>query len=47
MQQQLIAIHGLTNAAAEALARVASAVRTDAPVDEGKAALMGRVVSVR
>ena len=44
--QELIAIHGLTGtAAAEALARVASAVRTDAPVDEGKAALMGGVVS--
>ena len=44
--QELIAIHGLTGtAAAEALARVASDVRTDAPVDEGKAALMGGVVS--
>jgi dienelactone hydrolase len=44
--QELIAIHGLTGtAAAEALARVASAMRTDAPVDEGKAALMGGVVS--
>jgi hypothetical protein len=44
--QQLIAIHDLEGSAVrETLARVASDVRTDAPVDEGKAALMGGAVS--
>jgi len=44
--QQLIAIHDLEGSAVgEVLARVAQDVRTDAPVDEGKAALMGGVVS--
>jgi hypothetical protein len=44
--QQLIAIHDLEGTAVgEVLARLASDVRTDAPVDEGKAALMGGVVS--
>jgi hypothetical protein len=44
--QQLIAIHDLEGSAVgDVLARLASDVRTDAPVDEGKAALMGGVVS--
>ena len=44
--QQLIAIHGLEGSAVgDVLARLASDVRTDAPIDEGKAALMGSVVS--
>jgi hypothetical protein len=44
--QQLITIHGLEGSAVgEVLARLACDVRTDAPVDEGKAALMGGVVS--
>ena len=42
----LIAVHGLEGrAAAEVLARLAGDVRTDAPVDEGKAAVMGGLVS--
>jgi hypothetical protein len=45
-KERLIEIHGLTGTAVgEALARAESDVRTDAPVDEGKAALMGSVVS--
>ncbi len=44
--QQLIAIHGLEGkAAAEVIAQVERDVRVDAPLDEGKAALMGGAVS--
>jgi hypothetical protein len=44
--QELIAIHELEGTAVgEVLARLAGDVRTDAPMDEGKAALMGGVVS--
>ncbi|HEY5863499.1 MAG TPA: GTPase domain-containing protein [Casimicrobiaceae bacterium] len=43
---RLIEIHGLKgSAAAEALARIAGGLRRDAPVDEGKAAMMGGLVS--
>jgi 50S ribosome-binding GTPase/Domain of unknown function (DUF3482) len=43
---QLIAITGLEGrAASEVLARLESDVRTDAPLDEGKAAVMGGVVT--
>ena len=43
---ELLAIHGLAGSAAdELLARVADDLRIDAPVDEGKAALLGGVVS--
>jgi hypothetical protein len=43
---RLIAIHGLEgHAAAEVLERLATDVRVDAPLDEGKAAMMGGVVS--
>jgi outer membrane lipoprotein SlyB len=43
---RLIAIHGLEGSAAETVReRLADRVRTDAPVDEGKAAMMGGVVS--
>ncbi len=42
----LIVVHGLEGRAAAAVqARLASDVRTDAPVDEGKAAVMGGLVS--
>jgi hypothetical protein len=44
--QQLIAIHGLEGrAAAEVIEQVERNVRVDAPLDEGKAALMGGAVS--
>ena len=44
--QQLIAIHGLEGkAAAEVIEQVERDVRVDAPLDEGKAALMGGAVS--
>jgi hypothetical protein len=44
--QQLIAIHGLEGkAAAEAIEQVERDVRVDAPLHEGKAALMGGAVS--
>ena len=44
--ERLIAIHGLEGGAANAvLERLASHLRTDAPLDEGKAALMGGVLS--
>ena len=43
---RLIAIHGLEGrAAGEVLERLATDVRVDAPLDEGKAAMMGGVVS--
>ncbi len=43
---RLIAIHGLEgHASGEVLARVASNVTVDAPLNEGKAAMMGGVVS--
>jgi uncharacterized protein DUF3482/50S ribosome-binding GTPase len=43
---RLIEIHGLKGgAAAEALARIAGDLRRDAPLDEGKAAMMGGLVS--
>ncbi len=43
---RLIALHGLDGRAkGEVLARLASGVRVDAPVDERKAAMMGGVVS--
>ena len=42
----LIGIHGLEGrAAGEVLARLASDVRTGSPMDEGKAAVMGGVVT--
>ena len=43
---ELIAVHGLQGrAAAEVARRLATDVRTEAPVDEGKAAVMGGLVS--
>ena len=43
---ELIAVHGLQGrAAAEVSRRLATDVRTEAPVDEGKAAVMGGLVS--
>ena len=43
---ELIAVHGLQGrAAAEVARRLATDVRTEAPVDEGKAAVMGGIVS--